>query len=306
MSEFDTANSFEEHLVEHHRLTSMPLLSIRDMCQRDNGRRPPSNMCPLCQETIPCSAKRGTRAFERAIKRHVSRHLEQLAFFVALPAGQMMPQDDDSEFQDDSESEDGLQSEIKSIVSKDTGLSKRELQIVNVQAFIADQRRASDSPERPGTPVNRIKPYHSNLAPHISSEDPEQDADGGVIAPVFPISVQMPPQNEHFYSRDALLTNVRKSLRSSGTVCLIHGVGGVGKTLAAVQYCYDNKRDYDAIFWLQADTAPGLADSYAQMAMSLGLANSPEDHNQVVTRGREWLQDTGMATKCTQLDCLTY
>ncbi|KAM0723449.1 hypothetical protein Q7P37_000435 [Cladosporium fusiforme] len=53
-----------------------------------------------------------------------------------------------------------------------------------------------------------------------------------------------------------------------------------------------HKDQYDAVFWCQANTAPGLTDSYIKMAMTLGVANSPDDHHLVITRGRNWLQET--------------
>jgi hypothetical protein len=88
-------------------------------------------------------------------------------------------------------------------------------------------------------------------------------------------------------------------LRSPGLICIFHGVGGVGKTLAAVQYIYTHKEHYDAIFWLQADTAPGLADSYLQMVMALGIFNGTEDHHHIIDKGRNWLQETGPSSSIT-------
>jgi len=232
------------------------------------------------------------RAAERAVRKHVADHMEQLSFFVASSAGQMAFKDDDSEFQDDSEFEDGLQAEIKTIASRDTHLSKKEIHVANLKAFIADQQRVA------GEEYNRLVP--AAIASEVahadrrSSSTPTQDL--GIEAPTFPVYVQLPPPNEHFYSRSHLLLDLDKCLSSPGAMCIVHGVGGVGKTLAAVQYSHVHKEQFDAVFWLQADTAPGLTDSYLQMAIALGVADSPEDHHLIMAKGRNWLQETGTDT----------
>jgi hypothetical protein len=268
----------------------MQIPIIRDMCQRDVGPQRPRGICPLCNVTIPIKDDSSMRAAERAVRKHVSDHMEQLSFFVASSAGRMRFKDDDSEFQDDSDFEDGLQSEIKTIASKETQLSRKQIHVANLKAFIADQQKmASDSSSGPA--LEQILPEATPT--DRTSSRPTQEADTGV--PVFPVSVQVPPPNEHFYSRSSLLVDLDKCLSSSGAMCILHGVGGVGKTLAAVQYSHLHKEQYDAVFWLHADTAPGLTDSYLEMTLALGIAGSPEDHHLIMAKGRTWLQETGIS-----------
>jgi hypothetical protein len=230
------------------------------------------------------------RAAERAVRKHVSDHMEQLSFFVASSAGQMRFEDDDSEFQDDSDFEDGLQSEIKTIASKETHLSRKEIHVANLKAFIADQQKVAGD-NSSGLALGSTLPEAAPI--DRTSSTPIQDLDTGV--PVFPVSVQVPPPNEHFYSRSSLLLDLDKCLSSSGAMCIAHGIGGVGKTLAAVQYSHVYKEQYDAVFWLHADTAPGLTDSYLKMALALGVADSPEDHHLIMSKGQTWLQETGIS-----------
>jgi hypothetical protein len=238
------------------------------------------------------------RAAERAVRKHVSDHMEQLSFFVASSAGQMRFKDDDSEFQDDSDFEDGLQSEIKTIASKETHLSRKEIHVANLKAFIADQQKAAD--DDPSGPV--LGPISPEATPvDRARSTPTHDSDTGV--PIFPVFVQVPPPNEHFYSRSNLLLDLDKCLSSSGAMCIVHGVGGVGKTLATVQYSHIHKEQYDAVFWLHADTAPGLTDSYLKMALALGVADSPEDHHLIMAKGRNWLQETGRSFQYTFALC---
>lgn len=289
-SEFFTSVSFDKHFNDHHSvgLTPLQMPNIRDMCEKDIGRHRPHEVCPLCKKIIPIKDKTSRKSAERAVRKHVSDHMEQLSFFVATPAGQMPSKDDNSEFQDDSDFGDGLQSEIKTIASRDTHLSKKDIHVANVKAFIADQQKTAGE--------NASGPLPGAISPAAAHADrtsstPTQEL--SISHPVFPILVQLPPPNEHFYSRSNLLLDLDKCLSSPGAMCIVHGVGGVGKTLAAVQYSYAHKEKYDAIFWLQADTAPGLTDSYLQMAIALGVADSPEDHHFIMAKGRNWLQETG-------------
>ena len=281
---FDTSLSFEEHLDTRHatKLTTFQLQKIRDMCHKDMGRLHPRTNCPLCQESITYNGR--SRALERAVRKHVADHLEQLALFVALPAGQMLLEEDISEFQDDSDSENGLQSEIGSIMSKETNLSKKEIQFTNVKTFIADQQKVKSNTTT--TALAQIPIAQLNQVRYKTVYD-----HGGLV---FPLHVQVPPLSEHFYCRQNTLAEVDRVLHSQGTICVVYGFGGVGKTLAAVQYLHTYKKRYDAIIWLQADTAPGLAESFLQMVIALGIGNSTDDHHHVIAKGREWLQETGM------------
>lgn len=293
VSTFDTSAAFEEHVTAHHpiKLTATQLQNIRDMCETESEVTGPSNVCPLCDEHILSEQTYGAEAFEHVVMKHVSEHMEQLTLFVAHPAGKLLFEDDDSEFQDDSDSEDGLQSEIQSVVSKDTAPSKKEIQLANVQTFIEEQKRAADLPPGPskdGLPVST--PQGSHL---VKSNNDHSGLDPQSRPVTFPIMFMMHPPNEHFYSRQRLLADADKTLSSPGTICIFHGLGGVGKTFAGVEYTYTHKDQYDAIFWLQADTAPGLTHAYLQMVMALGIVNSTEDHDQAIDRGRTWLQETG-------------
>jgi hypothetical protein len=194
-----------------------------------------------------------------------------------------MPVEGDiSRFQDDSDTEDDLQSEIASLISKDTYWSKKDIQLVNVRTFIADQTVKN--------PTHGTAPPGSPAAQHKAKSLPA----GVAGALVFPLHVQVPPSSEHFYCRHKSVNDVHKVLNSRGTICVLHGVGGVGKTLAAVQYLHTYKEEFEAIIWFPADTAPGLAESFLQMVIALGICNSTDDHHHVIDKGREWLQETGL------------
>ncbi|KAI4251991.1 MAG: hypothetical protein LQ352_004528 [Teloschistes flavicans] len=53
--------------------------------------------------------------------------------------------------------------------------------------------------------------------------------------------------------------------------CVLHGLGGAGKTQTALEYTYRYRQDYDAMFWLSAEKDHELAASFALIALKLGL-----------------------------------
>jgi hypothetical protein len=69
------------------------------------------------------------------------------------------------------------------------------------------------------------------------------------------------------------------------------GLGGVGKTQVAIEFCSRNKSQFDAIFWVYADTEGKLAAGFSDISVALGLAEELDVGNKVVNRDRviEWL-----------------
>ena len=71
------------------------------------------------------------------------------------------------------------------------------------------------------------------------------------------------------------------------------GPGGIGKTQTAVEYASSRKEEFDAIFWVHADQAAKIADSFCRIATATGLVQEGSDDakDQVVTRDtvKGWL-----------------
>ena len=77
--------------------------------------------------------------------------------------------------------------------------------------------------------------------------------------------------------------------------CTLCGLGGMGKSQIALEYCYRNKDNYRYIFWIDADTEETLQNSFADMARRLILpalvstkSTSPDD---LVLYAINWLQN---------------
>ena len=86
--------------------------------------------------------------------------------------------------------------------------------------------------------------------------------------------------------------------------CVLHGLGGIGKTQTALEFTYLFRGEYDAIFWVVSEQDSSLISSFAMAADKLGLTsdlNGRDGQNQkrAVERVIAWLKDT---SKFVQVD----
>jgi tetratricopeptide (TPR) repeat protein len=81
-------------------------------------------------------------------------------------------------------------------------------------------------------------------------------------------------RNPHFTGRDDLLQTIRNEIHDEQKGwkhhVALYGLGGVGKTQLALQYCYESKQHYDYIFWLSATDQTRLLNSFREVAILTG------------------------------------
>ncbi|RSL46146.1 hypothetical protein CEP53_010433 [Fusarium sp. AF-6] len=58
--------------------------------------------------------------------------------------------------------------------------------------------------------------------------------------------------------------------------CCISGLGGMGKTQTATQYAIALQKDFDAIFFIQAENYAKLSEGFSKVAQALGLSDDVE------------------------------
>ncbi|KAI9735121.1 MAG: hypothetical protein M1834_001709 [Cirrosporium novae-zelandiae] len=112
-------------------------------------------------------------------------------------------------------------------------------------------------------------------------------------------------RNAFFTGRDSDLENLHFKLSHSQfkgaeslKTCLIHSMGGVGKTQMALEYSYRYRDWYDYIFWLAAENGPQLAQNFANIAtllqekLLLRIASDSPSPAQGIQAVRRWLERT--------------
>ncbi|KAH9212278.1 P-loop containing nucleoside triphosphate hydrolase protein [Leptodontidium sp. 2 PMI_412] len=103
-------------------------------------------------------------------------------------------------------------------------------------------------------------------------------------------------RNFRFRSSDGVLDDLRKNLRprsgsvlSGQTSCVIHGIGGVGKTQLALEHKYRYREDYSYLFWVRADSGMEISISFASFARSLMPGSTLQDQLANVQLVRDWM-----------------
>ncbi|KAJ8121793.1 hypothetical protein ONZ43_g1844 [Nemania bipapillata] len=104
-------------------------------------------------------------------------------------------------------------------------------------------------------------------------------------------------RNHQFQFREDLLKRMyaelqpgtdATSLRATG----LHGLGGVGKTQIALEFAYRHSQDYEAIFWVAAETEAKLRDSllsHARAVVSTPENVTPQQDTALLKTFQRWL-----------------
>jgi tetratricopeptide (TPR) repeat protein len=103
-----------------------------------------------------------------------------------------------------------------------------------------------------------------------------------------------PLRNPNFTGRADLLSNLHESLRSSQNASrsqfagmtavlphTLHGMGGVGKSLLAIEYIYRHAHEYDVVWWIPSERTTGIQASLIMLGQRLGL-NVTQEANAAV------------------------
>ncbi len=108
----------------------------------------------------------------------------------------------------------------------------------------------------------------------------------------------MPYKRSPFFTgREGVLQDLRtkfSAANASVVMLAISGLGGIGKTLTAIEYAYRFRSSYRAVLWVNAETYNMLVSDYVKMA-SKSLLDLPENEEQnlalIVATVKHWLNN---------------
>lgn len=101
------------------------------------------------------------------------------------------------------------------------------------------------------------------------------------------------PHNPNFVGHDDdlsfIFNNVHNAVESQKS-CLVHGIGGVGKTQIMLEFAYRFRSKFRYIFWLPAQDEAAVSAAYSNIAISLSLQGSESRPNPLtIELVRRWL-----------------
>lgn len=107
------------------------------------------------------------------------------------------------------------------------------------------------------------------------------------------------PAMDKFVGRISEIITLAQLLISSTIsrkICLLHGIGGVGKSQLAVEFARKHQKDFSAVFWIAGNTKDMLKRSIATIALRLpqdqiremGSKDPIKDFEAIVTEVLNW------------------
>ncbi len=156
-------------------------------------------------------------------------------------------------------------------------------------------------PSQPAAPPEAISSPPANAS--SPTWVPLPQTSGGQAGAELPIQqpVERPwnvpfVRNPFFTGRSQLLERLHEQLSHSRRAALnqsaaLSGLGGIGKTQAAIEYAYRYADEYTAVFWARAGSHELLVADFVSLARLLGLpGQDAQDQMLIVAAVKRWLE----------------
>jgi tetratricopeptide (TPR) repeat protein len=92
----------------------------------------------------------------------------------------------------------------------------------------------------------------------------------------------LPPRNPVFTGRTDLLAQLEHDLEAQGAAAVVaqplalHGLGGVGKTQLVLEYGHRHRRDFELMWWINAEQPAAISGQLVALARRLGIAEQAD------------------------------
>ncbi|GAA2082736.1 FxSxx-COOH system tetratricopeptide repeat protein [Actinomadura alba] len=117
-------------------------------------------------------------------------------------------------------------------------------------------------------------PYPPAEEPDASPVVPHGRTAGSTVG--HPATWNVPSRNRSFVGREGILARLSRILlapddRGATPACVVHGMGGVGKTQIAREYAHRHGPHYDGVWWVDAGQPFSVAQGLTELADHLGI-----------------------------------
>jgi hypothetical protein len=303
---FGHNGAFEAHLVAAHRVHPEQASALSNFCERFTGD-PPDLDCALC--ALKCTSTDSFRT-------HVAGHLEQLALCSIevdekadeeIPASPIhQPASADyarlEEFvfsQSQYYSPDVFREHATDAAQRQASGQNIFSQWSRSEAGKLTRIEESKRPPMPGRgpSYSFLSNARKQRARELGAEEePHTPPVGASSTPRETVRTNPPPRNADFIGRIGDMDNVYRELSRPGNICVLSGIGGLGKSALAAEYTYRFAVAYSYIFWVQAETPMICADTYAQIAITTaaqkGISLPSFDEQRLAGLSQEFLEQT--------------
>src|SRR5436305_14413296 len=113
------------------------------------------------------------------------------------------------------------------------------------------------------------------------------------------------PPHHNFVGRRDILAEIEAVIRrnQSSDECIpivLKGLGVMGKTQLMLKYCYEHRKEYKYVIWINADGRQEILDKFRSLAKDLGIKvddDNDDDDEALAKRIRNWFHSR--AERCT-------